>query len=210
MNCKITDKDGRTHGGCQWGEGVRNTATGEGTELCTDGVIHYYADPLMAVFANPIHGKYDPKTMILWEFEPDSEVNGDPLKKACKSGVTVKPIPIPEITTEQRVEIGIRATKLGCNDKKWSKWADKWLSGKDRSADAAEAAWAAAWAAEAADAAARAAAWATEAAAWAAAWAAAEAAWAAAWAGIDILPIIKQVLAPQGKEEKYRSKYLGK
>ena len=206
MNCKLTDKDGRTHGGCQWGEGVRNTATGEGTGLCTDGVIHYYADPLLAVFANPIQGKYDPETMILWEFEPDSEVNGDALKKACKSGVTVKPIPIPEITTEQRVEIGIRAVKLVCKDKKWNTWADKWLSGKDRSADAARAVEAAAgpaWVARAA-AAARAA-WAAAVAAWAAAWAA----WAAGAAAeaacdadgnIDILAIIKQVVAPQGEK----------
>ena len=172
MNCKLTDKDGRTHGGCQWGEGVRNTATGEGTELCSGGVIHYYSDPLLAVFANPIHGKYDPKTMILWEFEPDSEVTGDALKKACKSGVTVKPIPIPEITTAQRVEIGIRVAKLGCNDTGWTEWADKWLSGKDRSAAAARAAEAAAEAAV----------------------------WAAARADIDILTIIKQVVAPQGEK----------
>ena len=176
MNCKLTDKNGQTNGHCHWGEGVRNTATGEGTRLCTDGVIHYYADPLMAVFANPIHGKYDPETMILWEFEPDSEVNRDDLKKACKSGMTVRPIPIPEITTEQRVEIGIRATKLVCEDKGWNEWADKWLSGEDRTYKAAWAAW-------------------TDAAAWDADAAAAAAAWAAARAtAIDILAIIKQVV----------------
>ena len=193
MNFKITDKNGQTFGGCQWGEGVRNTAIGEGNELCSGGVIHYYADPLLAAFVNPIHGDYDPKTMILWEFAPDSEVTGDALKRACKSGMTVRQIPIPEITTEQRVEVGIRAAKLVCKDKEWGKWADKWLSGEDRTeatagaargaAGATSAAWAAAWAAEAAFSAARAAA---EAAVWA--------------AEIDILPIIKQVVAPQGEK----------
>ena len=202
MNCKITDKNGQTFGGCQWGEGVRNTAIGEGNELCSGGVIHYYADPLLAAFVNPIHGDYDPKTMILWEFAPDSEVTGDALKRACKSGMTVRQIPIPEITTEQRVEVGIRAAKLVCNDKRWNTWADKWLSGEDRTEDAAWAARDAAWAAEAA-------AWATWAAATRAAGAAeaaatkaAGAAEAAAWAGIDILAIIKQVVGPQGKDEK--------
>jgi hypothetical protein len=195
MNCKITDKNGRTHGGCQWGEGVRNSATGEGNELCSDGVIHYYSDPLLAVFANPIHGNYDPETMILWEFTPDAEVNGDALKKGCKSGVTVKQIPIPEITTEQRVEIAIRAAKVVYKEQVWNEWADNWLSGADRSEDAARATRAAAWAVEAAAGAA------AEAAAGDAAWATARAARAAAGAAraawdtnIDILAIIKQVV----------------
>ena len=195
MNCKLTDTNGQTHGGCQWGEGVRNTATGEGIELCSDGVIHYYADPLLAVFANPRHGDYDPATMILWEFTPDSEVNGDALKKGCKAGMTVKQIPLPEITTEQRVEIGIRAAKAVYKDQKWNEWADAWLSGEDRTRDAAEAA---------TEATAEAAAWAARAAAGDAAEDAAHAAWAAAHAAaaadagaddnIEVLAIIKQMV----------------
>jgi hypothetical protein len=36
---KLTDEHGQTRGGTQWGEGVTHTATGTGTELCSDGWI---------------------------------------------------------------------------------------------------------------------------------------------------------------------------
>lgn len=46
-------------------------------------------------------------------------------------------IPLPEVTTEQYVEIAVRVSLLVCDDKKYVKWANNWLSGKDRSAKAA-------------------------------------------------------------------------
>jgi len=148
MNCKLTDKDGKTQGNYQWGEGVSREAIGEGTALCSDGVIHYYADPLLAVFADPIHGDFG-ETSILWEFKPDKEVNGDALKKGCKKGTTIKRIGKPIITMEQRVTIAIKLALLVYEDPKFVLWARDWLSGKNRSAwAAAEAAWAAAKAAE--------------------------------------------------------------
>ena len=97
MDCKLTDKDGRTRGDCQWGEGVSHEATGQGTDLCSDAVIHYYADPLLAVFADPIHGNFG-ETSLLWEFKPDKEVNGSALKNGCKRGTTIKRIEKPIIT----------------------------------------------------------------------------------------------------------------
>ena len=78
MYCKITDKDGKSCGDCQWGENTTHRATGKGKELCSKGVIHYYTDPLIAVFANPIHGQFD-DAMMLWEFKPKKEINGDSL-----------------------------------------------------------------------------------------------------------------------------------
>ena len=207
MDCKLTDRNGQTRRGCQWGEGVSHKATGQGTALCSDGVIHYYTDPLLAVFADPIHGNFG-ETALLWEFEPDKEVASDALKKGCKRGTTIEQIEKPVITLEQRVSIAIKLALLVYTNPKFVLWANAWLSGKDRSA---EAAWAAESAARSAEAAARsaepAARSATEAAWWAArsaieaAWSAAE--WAArsaesaAWAAqsnknLDILAVIKE------------------
>ena len=36
--CKLTDENGQTHGGMQWGEGITHTASGEG-DLCRPGWI---------------------------------------------------------------------------------------------------------------------------------------------------------------------------
>jgi len=49
----------------------------------------------------------------------------------------------PVITNEQRIEISIRIAKLVCSDIKWNAWADKWLSGEDRTKSSAAAHYAA-------------------------------------------------------------------
>jgi hypothetical protein len=177
MNCKITNINGMTQNDTQWGENARHEATGKGKTLCSDGFIHFYEDELLAVFMNPAHGNFKP--MRLWQFEPEGEIITDGSKSGCKAGRTIKEIPIPEITTEQRVEIAIRCALPICKNTKWLEWANKWLSGEDRTTESAYAASAAAYAASAADAA-----------------YASYAAYAASAAekGINILSIIKEVI----------------
>ena len=166
---KLTDENGMTQGGTQWGPGVTHSGTGEGG-LCGPGYIHAYEHPLLAALLNPVHaGFQNPR---LWEAAGEIALRDGQLKCGCVSLTTVREIPLPVITTEQRVRFAILCAKTVCGDEKWNKWADDWLSGKDRSQSAAESAARAAMAAEAA------AAWAAESAE-SAAWAAAQ---AAAWA----------------------------
>jgi len=189
---KLTDEHGYTRRGednqCLWGEGVSHSGTGKGG-LCSSGVIHAYTHPLLAVFLNPIHAGFsEPR---LWEAEGVVKFSDNYLKVGCVTLRTIREITLPVVTTEQRVKFAILCAKKVCKSKEWNSWADRWLSGEDRTAsaawaaraaEAARSAWAAAEAARAAAEAARAAeaeraaeaAW----AAWAAA-RAAEAAWAA-------------------------------
>jgi hypothetical protein len=98
--------------------------------------------------------------------------------------------PLPKITEAQKIAFGILSAKEVFKDKLWNSWADKWLSGEDRSKGSARfvasyAANATTWAVSAASAAsARAvnAAWTATAAAAEAASAAYGAYWAANWA----------------------------
>ena len=211
---KLTDSIGYTWNNTQWGENVTHQATGQGTGLCSDGYIHAYSDPLLAVLLNPIHANF--KNPQLWEAAGDVALN-DGLKIGCKSLTTVKQLPLPVVSLEQMVRFAILCGKVVCDNQNWNSWADDWLSGKDRTARAAEAAWAtaaaAAWAAWAAVA------WAARAAAWAAAraaasaagaewtaeraaeWAAKAAAWAAEWAAETVLPIDLVPLAHKAVEE---------
>ena len=163
---KLTDKDGRTYGGCQWGPGVTNKAPGKG-ELCTNGWIHLYTDPLLAVLLNSIHGNFKPDEMLLWTATAKGRIKSDHGLKVGAQVVTIlEQIPLPEITLEQKIRFAILCAKSVYEEKKFNKWADDWLSGKDRTASAAGAARAAsaarapasaAWAARAASAAASAA-----------------------------------------------------
>ena len=194
---KLTDGDGKTWGGTQWGPGVSHSGTGEG-ELCGWGWIHAYEHPLIAVMMNPIHARF--KHPRLWEAEGEIAMRDGQLKCGCKTLTTVREIPLPSITAEMRVRFAILCAKEVCAFRSWNAWADRWLSGEDRSEaaaeDAAEAAWAAQAASWAAYAAARAAA-AAAAAARAAAAAAAAAWWAAEAAreeghGINIFEIAEK------------------
>ncbi len=189
---KLTDKNGKTRAGeeneCQWGENITHKVKGNGTELCSDGFIHAYEDLLMAVFHDPIGGNYLSETDAqLWEAQGEVVIK-DWGKVGCKNLTTIKRIPIPTLKTEQRVKVAIKCALAIYQDKAFADWANKWLSGDDRSKNAAaHAAYAAAnaaanAAADAADAAAYAADTAANAAAHAAANAAANAAADAAYA----------------------------
>ena len=188
---KLTDGDGKTRNDTQWGPGVSHSGTGEGG-LCGPGWIHAYEHPLIAVLMNPIHADF--KSPRLWEAGGEIAIRDGQLKCGCKTLTTVREIPLPAITTEMRARFAILCAKDVCACHAWNAWADKWISGEDRSAAAARAAADAAWkaadgaacaarAAAAARAAYDAAAWAAEAAeaAAASAYAAYRASWAAAW-----------------------------
>ena len=175
---KLTDKHALTRNGTTWGPKVTQTADGSG-ELCGPGWLHFYADPLLAVLLNPIHANFtEPR---LWEAEAEGEIKEDHgLKFGCTKLATLCEIPLPQISTTQRVAFGILCAKQVCTNAEWVTWADNWLTNRNRMGAAAAAAWAAAAAAEAAERAAAERAAAERAAAErAAAWAAAAAAAAA-------------------------------
>src|ERR1700680_430807 len=135
---KLTDEKGQTRGGVQWGENVTHTATGDATQdLCSDGWIHAYTSPLLAVLLNPIHANFaSPKL-----FEATGEVGkrDGQLKVGVRSLTTVKEIPLPSVTDTQRIAFGILCALEVCKDAEFTTWAKDWLTGKDRGEKAASA-----------------------------------------------------------------------
>jgi len=135
---KLTTQDRKTRAGCWnecvWGPGVSHSGTGKG-ELCGPGFIHAYTHPLLAVLLNPIHA--DLSDPLLWEAEGEVVKAGCGLKVGCVTLTTVRPLPVPSVTTEQRVRFAVLCAKRVYTDPNWNKWADRWLSGEDRSGSAA-------------------------------------------------------------------------
>ena len=163
---KLTDKNGITKDNTQWGPYITHTASGKNRNLCSDGWIHFYKDPVLAVLLNPIHANFsNPK---LWECETSGEELHDPLKSGCKTLTTIKEIPLPNVTDIQMVAFAILCAKEVYKKSDWNTWADKWLSGEDRTHAAAYTAYAATSAASAVSAAIHAAASAAASAAYAA------------------------------------------
>lgn len=146
---KLTNQNKCSFGGTQWAEGSTHHAPGEG-ELCTAGWIHVYDSALKAVFMNPIHAAFE--NPVLWECEVWGNTKADAanLKHGVQHCTTLRQVPLPGLTIEQRIEIAIRVTLCVYEDPAFQSWAESWLSGLDRTEAAAEAAAKAAWAAGAA------------------------------------------------------------
>ena len=101
---KLTDQDGYTRrnydNACLWGENVSHSGTGEG-DLCGPGYVHAYTHPLLAVLLNPIHANVP--TPRLWEAEGAIAKSDRGLKVGCVTLTTIREMPLPIISTEQRV-----------------------------------------------------------------------------------------------------------
>jgi hypothetical protein len=143
---KLTDADGITSAGFskergavqpqrEWGPGVSHTGTGKGG-ICGPGYIHAYEHPLLAVFFNPIHACIDDPR--LWEAEGEIALRDGQIQCGCVRLTTLREIPLPEVTLTQRVAFGILCAREVYtleiyHNRAWTAWAEKWLSGEDRS-----------------------------------------------------------------------------
>ena len=144
---KLLDQELKSNDGqFQWEIGKTYTIDKPGNKMCSDEVFHCYNHPVLAVLFNRIHA--DIQNPRLFEIEVPEFVNDDKMKFASKSQKLIKEIDLPVISVEQRAEFAIRIVKLVHKNKEWNAWADKWLSGEDRSAaNAYSTAHAASWSA---------------------------------------------------------------
>lgn len=107
-----------------WTEGVVNTATGHGG-LCTNGVIHSYETPALAVLLNPIHANIENPRLI--EIECSEMIASDDLKGGNKSATMIREIPVPEVSHIQRIIFAILCVRAIPGRElipAWELWAD--------------------------------------------------------------------------------------
>jgi hypothetical protein len=134
---KLTDKDGYCRRGddgeTKYEVGKTYTSDGKGF-LCTEHWRHAYEHPILAVLHDPIYGEYG-STARLWECEiGDGRVIRDGRMKLGTTALTlVREIPLPVLTTEQRVAYAIHCALRVYVEETFVCWAHNWLSGVDRS-----------------------------------------------------------------------------
>jgi hypothetical protein len=143
---KLTNQKMQTHNGFQWEMNKWVETSGEGA-LCTNGWLHCYDNPLLAVVLNPIHADISSPRIFECAVEGKEKHN-----KGLKSGYSrmrlTRERVLPEISINTRVRFGILCALQVYKNESFVNWAKDWLSGNNR---------AAAWAANAAAAAAAAA-----------------------------------------------------
>lgn len=179
--CKLTKPDRTTFRGFLWTPGKWVETSGHGP-LCTDGWIHIYEHPTLAVVFNPIHANFHEP--IAWRIEiGGSRLNDHGIKTGVSRCRLIEEIDLPKISLMARVRWVIELSLLLPQNPTYTTWAQRWIKGEDRSFVAAEAAVKAVRKAQA-EAAARMAAWA----------AAAEAARVAEAAAFSILEILEAAI----------------
>jgi len=177
---KLTNAQGQTRGGMQWGPGVTHTVPEWGGVLCAAGVLHCYEaatvrDALaLAILRDPQDGTFG-ATARAWVCDGSGQHVTNGIKSGYETLTTVREIQLPAVSIEQRVECAIQLAWEVCDDPSWRQWTQAWLDGIDRSRAGAVAAAAEEAAAEAA---------------------------AAAKAGVDTAEIAGRVLLPEGVDSE--------
>ena len=130
---KLVNQQLTTFNGCQWKIGIPKETSGEG-DLCSSGWLHYYHDPLLAVLLNPIHADiHNPRLFTCLVEGGQKDDRG--LKGGCTKLTLIEEIPLPVVTKNQKIAFGILCAQQVYSDNGgvWDNWAEKWLSGEDRS-----------------------------------------------------------------------------
>jgi hypothetical protein len=133
---KLTDENLTTQNNTKWVINEWKETDGAKRKLCNSSWLHAYEDIYVAAFIYQAHVNYsNPRC---FRAEGDGKFLSDP---DGKCGVTrlrlVEEISLPTITTEQRVKIAILCALEVCHEASFVTWANNWLSGKDRSKNAA-------------------------------------------------------------------------
>jgi hypothetical protein len=135
---KLTDENGKTKNSTKWSVGATIYAEDRDPShimLCSNPVLHAYEDPLLGLMINPIHSNI--KNPRLFIVKGKVVANNKGLKCGCKSLTVLEELPVPQISLEQRIAFGIYSALKVYKEEPFVKWANDWLSGKDRSKESA-------------------------------------------------------------------------
>ena len=106
---KLTDSEMRTHRGFQWELGKWYETTGRWS-LYSPGWLHFYNDPLVGLFLNPVHANI--KNPRLFRAEVKGKfLNNRGLNCGYIKARLVEELPVPQISPVQRVRFAILCVK---------------------------------------------------------------------------------------------------
>jgi hypothetical protein len=144
---KLTDENGYSGFAAgatrtRWAPGIAHEIApymrNPSANLCSSSYFHAYEHPLLAAFMNPAHGAF--KQPLLWKCKGQIEKRESDLKCGTFALTAISTIDLPVLTITQRVKIAIYCSLTIPQNKSYKNWAKNWLSGKNRSYEAATAA----------------------------------------------------------------------
>lgn len=140
ISYKLVDRDGFSRHGLpgetQWlpiGSTVH--PTGYGTEECGPGVLHAYATPEIGVLMNPFHVDISsPRCLRVGNVDDGWWQSNGVMRWTTSPVIVLEEIEVPRFELEELVAWAIVIAPHPAT----REWAIRWLSGEDRTADAAD------------------------------------------------------------------------
>jgi len=127
--------------GSKWKLGKARRAKPGKARLCSETVLHAYSSWQLGMFMNPLHSNITNPHVYAGT---GTVYVDDRTKLGCKTVTLRRCVRTVRPSVEQCVEFAIRCALLVYNEVGWVAWASSWLSGVDRTVNAADAAYAAA------------------------------------------------------------------
>lgn len=127
MLYKVTDSRGCTRGGTQWGPGITHTAKGDPSQdLNSDGWIHAYEHPVLALIFKSLHTDPGQAVKRLWEADGIVERRCGHIKCACRTLTTVREIAFPDLSLMELADIAEQASRTAGRTTVFaSAWAER-------------------------------------------------------------------------------------
>jgi len=130
---KLTDQDLITFNNTQWILNEWKQTSGlDG--LCTDGWLHCYTNPLLAILLNPIHADIINPRLFKCEVEGKC-LTDNGLKEGWTRMRIIEEMEVPQLSPVNKVAFAILCALEVCKEEKFVKWANNWLDGSDRTED---------------------------------------------------------------------------
>ena len=129
---KLTTDTLQTYGGYKWVPGKIHNAPGEGP-LCSAGWLHAYLHPGVAAMLNV--GDAAIAQARCWEADGVVGETDHGLQVGCTALRLLGEVPMPVLTTTQRVRMAISCALAAYHEPTWDAWATSWLMGTHRSRD---------------------------------------------------------------------------
>jgi len=119
----------------EWKIGVTNKSTGKKDAKRGEGFFNVFEHELLAVLCQ--FGPWGAGKMFRCEAGGEIVRTGQ-AATLCTELTLLEEIEMPKLTYEQRLAYEIYRVKEVYTDPSWNLWADKWLSGEDRTAKSAQ------------------------------------------------------------------------
>lgn len=123
---KVTNQYHMSKNHTQWGKNKTHKTSGNSPFLCNAGWLHFYLDPFLASFFQPIHSNIDEP--VLWTARAEDRILlENQIKGGCTKLTTIARTKLPQINTAKRIQFAATLCLQAKDDLELDEYWTNWL-----------------------------------------------------------------------------------